>query len=84
MTDEVVIVIERGDVLTIIEQVGQVVQVALGEMGAQGPPGGGGGGGIAGDTPVFIQPVAPVTTATAYSWWDTSGGNLTLYIEDGI
>lgn len=32
--------------------------------------------------PTFIQTTAPVTPGK-YLWWDTSGGNLTLWIEDG-
>lgn len=37
--------------------------------------------------PVFIQATQPTTAqlagATRYSWWDTSGGKLTLWIEAG-
>jgi hypothetical protein len=47
------------------------------------PPSGGGGSGVSGDTPVFIQASAP-SHVGAYSWWDTSGGDLTLWIEDGV
>lgn len=36
---------------------------------------------------VFVQPTAPtagqLNGATTYVWWDTSGGNLTLWVEDG-
>lgn len=32
--------------------------------------------------PNFIQPTQPAHDG-AYTWWDTSGGNLTLWIEDG-
>ena len=39
-------------------------------------------------SPQFIQATAPTTPqlngATKYAWWDTSGGDLTLWIEDGI
>lgn len=34
--------------------------------------------------PTFIQSASPSTTADKYLWWDTSGGNLTLWIEDGV
>jgi hypothetical protein len=37
--------------------------------------------------PTFIQSTQPTQqqlgTYDAYAWWDTSGGNLTLWIEDG-
>ncbi len=37
--------------------------------------------------PQFIQATAPTVEqldgSTRYAWWDTSGGNLTLWIEDG-
>lgn len=35
------------------------------------------------DPAVFIQDTQPVTSATKYLWWDTSDGDLTLWIEDG-
>ena len=31
---------------------------------------------------VFIQPTQPTFNGTGM-WWDTSGGNLTLWVEDG-
>ena len=38
--------------------------------------------------PLFIQPSPPsaeqLAGASRYQWWDTSGGALTLYIEDGV
>jgi len=38
--------------------------------------------------PTFIQTTQPTNAqlngATLYAWWDTSGGDLTLWIEDGI
>lgn len=40
-------------------------------------------GSSASDIPTFIQSTAPVTSATKYQWWDTTGGDLTLWIEDG-
>lgn len=37
--------------------------------------------------PTFIQSTQPTTGdlngATKYAWWDTSGGDLTLWLEDG-
>ena len=32
--------------------------------------------------PTFVQATAPIYTAP-YTWWDTSGGDITLWIEDG-
>lgn len=34
--------------------------------------------------PTFIQDTQPTTSATKYLWWDTSNGDLTLWIEDGV
>lgn len=38
--------------------------------------------------PNFIQPTQPspaeLGDAVSYIWWDTSGGSLTLWIEDGV
>ena len=38
--------------------------------------------------PLFIQASPPTTEQLAgaqrYQWWDTSGGALTLYIDDGV
>lgn len=51
----------------------------VGVQGASGP--------ITG-SPTFIQSGAPTTEQyagyTKYAWFDTSGGNLTLWIEDGV
>lgn len=33
---------------------------------------------------VFIQATAPVTSINKYIWIDTSGGDLTMWIEDGV
>lgn len=37
--------------------------------------------------PTFIQSTAPseaqLGTFDKFAWWDTTGGNLTLWIEDG-
>lgn len=37
---------------------------------------------ISGDCPVFIQNTQPVVSGK-YAWFDTTGGDLTLWIEDG-
>ena len=38
-----------------------------------------------GTTNNFIQSTPPIVApGVAYTWWDTSGGNLTLWIEDGL
>ena len=34
--------------------------------------------------PTYIQPSKPTAASAKYAWWDTSGGNLTLWIEDGV
>ena len=38
--------------------------------------------------PLFIQASPPsaeqLAGASRYQWWDTSGGALSLYIEDGV
>ena len=34
--------------------------------------------------PTYIQSTQPTGTPSQYLWWDTSGGNLTLWIEDGV
>lgn len=45
-------------------------------------------GAAAPGSPTFIQTTQPTLTQlngfTTYAWWDTSGGDLTLWIEDGI
>jgi len=33
--------------------------------------------------PTYIQSTAPTSTPAKYMWWDTTGGDLTLWIEDG-
>jgi hypothetical protein len=53
--------------------------------GPQGPPG---PSGSSTGSPTFIQATQPTSGelggATKYAWWDTSGDDLTLWIEDGI
>jgi len=34
--------------------------------------------------PTYIQSTKPTGTPSKYLWWDTSGSNLTLWIEDGV
>lgn len=40
-------------------------------------------GAVAVGVPTFVQEDEPVYVG-AYTWWDTSGGDLTLWIEDGL
>jgi|688.fasta_scaffold731549_2 hypothetical protein len=53
--------------------------------GPQGPPG---SSGTSGGSPTFIQATQPsagqISGLTTYAWWDTSGNDLTLWIEDGL
>ena len=46
-----------------------------------------GGGAAMTGVPTFIQATQPTSEDlgdfTQYLWWDTSGGNLTLWLEDG-
>ncbi len=67
----VVEVIVQPSIAT-VEVIGPVITSA-----PQGPQG------LKGDT-VFIQPTAPTGQTTNYAWFDTSGGNLTLWIEEGL
>jgi hypothetical protein len=53
-----------------------------GEDGDPGPPGPPGSGSASQN--VFVQSVAPTTTEPVYLWIDTSGGNMTFWVEDGI
>lgn len=39
------------------------------------------GGGLG--NPNYVQDTAPSSPPVVYTWWDTSDGNLTLWIEDG-
>lgn len=56
--------------------------IELSTPGPQGPPATGSG------SPTFIQTAQPsagqISGLTTYAWWDTSGGDLSLWIEDGI
>lgn len=57
-----------------------------GDTGNTGPQGDTGATGSTGPTlgvASYVQATDPAI-AGAYTWWDTSGGNLTLWIEDGI
>jgi hypothetical protein len=81
--------------MTSITVAGQTQQVVVQEVtasvvevitpGPQGPSGDGGSSQIG--VPTFIQSTQPTTGELGgqdqYLWWDTSGGNLTLWIEDG-
>lgn len=37
-----------------------------------------------GSSNVFIQPVAPSGVTGAYLWIDTSGGDISFWVEDGV
>lgn len=56
--------------------------IELSTPGPQGPPATSSG------SPTFIQTTQPsagqISGLTTYAWWDTSGGDLSLWIEDGI
>lgn len=58
--------------------------IELSTPGPQGPPATGTGSGSL----TFIQATQPsagqISGLTTYAWWDTSGGDLSLWIEDGI
>jgi hypothetical protein len=58
------------------------------ELVTPGPQGPQGPSGTSSGSPTFIQATQPTSGelggATKYAWWDTSGGDLTLWIEDGI
>lgn len=47
-----------------------------------------GGSGISGDTPVFVQNVAPTPPGGAYTWIQTglgpTGKGITIWVEDGM
>lgn len=50
-----------------------------GPAGPAGPTGPAG----TGTQNVFVQPTAPVTDLATYVWFDTTGGDLTIWVEDG-
>lgn len=62
---------------------GAVTAVQITTAGPQGPQ-----GIPAPAVPTYIQSTQPTVSELAgyvkYAWWDTSGGDLTLWIEDGI
>lgn len=77
--------VEKVLTLEVIEAGPQGPQGLKGDTGAtgdQGPKGDKGDPSFIG-TPTFIQSTAPTYSASPYAWWDTTGGDLTLWIEDG-
>lgn len=73
------IYITENDLTTVVSapETTVVTAIAVGPQGAAQP-----------GVPTFIQTTQPTNTqlngAVQYAWWDTSGGDLTLWIEDGI
>jgi hypothetical protein len=65
-----------------------ITATTVGPQGPQGAQGLPGESGTSTGSPTFIQTTQPTSGelggATKYAWWDTSGGDLTLWIEDGI
>lgn len=55
-----------------------------GPPGPQGPPGPAGSGeGTMIGVPVFVQDTAPTGVTGPYVWWNTTGGDLQLFVETG-
>jgi hypothetical protein len=77
--------VTTGDNTTAVVSVPVTTVVTATALGPQGPPG---PSGTSTGSPTFIQTTQPTSGelggATKYAWWDTSGGDLTLWIEDGI
>lgn len=73
----------QEQVTKVIIQGERVKVQTIGTQGLQGIQGEQGESGVAVGSPTFIQDDPPVY-AGAYAWFDTSGGNLTLWIEDGL
>lgn len=70
-----------------LDQLPQSHHHTLGDGPTQAAPGNHshpGGGSIEGDTPTFIQDSAPTYSDGPYAWWETTGADLTLWIEDGV
>lgn len=85
LTTPVTVEITNDTVSTVLELTKTALITAVtagpqGPQGAQGIPAPG--------VPTFIQATQPTIKELAgyakYAWWDTSGGDLTLWIEDGI
>jgi hypothetical protein len=77
--------VTTGDNTTAVVSVPVTTVVTTTALGPQGPAG---PSGSSTGSPTFIQATQPTSGelggATKYAWWDTSGGDLTLWIEDGI
>ena len=77
--------VTTGDNTTVAVSVPETTVITATTTGPQGPAG---PSGSSTGSPTFIQATQPTSGelggATKYAWWDTSGGDLTLWIEDGI
>jgi hypothetical protein len=77
--------VTTGDNTTVAVSVPATTVITTTTTGPQGPAG---PSGSSTGSPTFIQATQPTSGelggATKYAWWDTSGGDLTLWIEDGI
>jgi hypothetical protein len=77
--------VTTGDSTTVAVSVPATTVITATATGPQGPPG---PSGSSTGSPTFIQATQPTSGelggATKYAWWDTSGDDLTLWIEDGI
>jgi hypothetical protein len=77
--------VTTGDNTTAVVSVPVTTVVTTTALGPQGPAG---PSGSSTGSPTFIQATQPTSGelggATKYAWWDTSGDDLTLWIEDGI
>lgn len=63
----------------VIQWIPQPPAADLAPAAVIGPPG---PGWVEGSMPTFVQSTQP-DHAAPYLWWDTSGDDLTLWIEDG-
>jgi hypothetical protein len=77
--------VTTGDSASVAVSVPETTVITATATGPQGPAG---PSGSSTGSPTFIQTTQPTSGelggATKYAWWDTSGGDLTLWIEDGI
>ena len=88
-TEARTVVVTEGDgKTTVVSSPSPAVLIETIGIGPQGPQGPEGPSGSLIGSPTFIQTTQPTSGqlngATKYAWWDTSGGDLTLWIEDGI
>lgn len=83
--DTTTLAISSGDSINIDIVSGSTTVLNVATPGVQGPMG---PSGPFYGVPFFIQSGAPVPAQysgyTTYAWWQTSSGNSTLWIEDGL